>query len=100
MNKCASGLLLHGDIKGPLVTSVNCISRVAGCTEWPVSVKGGRLVLIILSAVVLEIPWLTRGPLRPGCFHTATHGGLNGPTGAYCRHSPKRKDSKLPCQEL
>lgn len=37
---------------------------------------------------------------KPSCLHTAVHRDLNEPTEVYCHHSPKRKDSKLPCQEL
>lgn len=81
----------------PPATSVNCVSRLEGYRERLVFAEEARLVLI--SRGVWDPRTDPRGK-KPSRFHTAVHGDPNEPTAAYCHHSPKRKDSKLPCQEL
>lgn len=80
----------------PPATSINCVSRLEGYRERLVFAKEARLVLI--SRGVWDPSIDPRGK-KASRFHTAVHGDRLEPTAAYCHHSPKRKDSKLPCQE-
>ncbi len=81
----------------PPATSVNCVSRFEGYRERLMFAEEARLALI--SRGVWDPRTDPRGK-KPSRFHTAVHGDPNEPTAAYCHQSPKRKDSKLPCQEL
>lgn len=81
----------------PPATSVNCVSRLEGYRERPVFAEEARLVLISGG---VEDPSSDPGAIKPSSIHTALHRDPNEPTAAFCHHSPKRKDSKLLCQEL